>query len=157
MFPERQRGFALVSAIFLLVVLAALGGFIATISTTQHIGSALDVSGARAYQAARAGTEWGLSQVVNAPHTCTPSTDIATVGTMAVTVTCTQIAPVFPSTAGSTVETGLGAIFNITATACNMPTGTTCPGTTASPNYVERQITVLVENPCSVTGFPACS
>ena len=54
--PDRQRGFTVVTAIFLLVVLAALGGFIATISTTQHIGSALDVSGARAYQAARSGT-----------------------------------------------------------------------------------------------------
>lgn len=153
---RNQRGFTIVSAIFLLVVLAALGGFIATVSTTQHIGSALDVSGARAYQAARAGTEWGLSRVVNSPYTCTPSTDIGTVGTMAVTVTCTQIDPP-PATVGSAIETGLGVIYSITATACNMPTGTTCPGITTSPNYVERQITVLVENPCGVTGFPACS
>ena len=29
-------------------------------STTQHAGAALDVAGARAYQAARAGVEWGL-------------------------------------------------------------------------------------------------
>lgn len=150
MCPDRQSGFAIVSAIFLLVVLAALGGFIATVSTMQHIGSALDVSGARAYQAARAGTEWGLSGAVNAAA-CVGSTDIGIVGTMSVTVTCNQIAPP-PATLASTIETGLGAIFSITATACNMPTGTTCPGNTASPNYVERQIMVLVENPCDVAG-----
>ena len=49
MFPNlqhrAQRGFAIVSAIFLLVALAALGGFIATVSTTQHIGSAQDFQG----------------------------------------------------------------------------------------------------------------
>ncbi|MFY9328024.1 MAG: hypothetical protein WAO76_08410 [Georgfuchsia sp.] len=147
---SNQRGFAIVSAIFLLVVLAALGGFIATISTTQHIGSALDVSGAQAYQAARAGTEWGLARVTTATPLCDPGTNIGTVSTMAVTVTCTTVAT------GSAVEIGLGTIYSITATACNMPSGTTCPGTTTSPNYVERQITVLIENPCGI-GFPACS
>jgi MSHA biogenesis protein MshP len=60
---KRIRGFALVSAIFILVVLAALGAFIVNISTSQQIGSALDVQGVRAYQAARAGIEWGLYQV----------------------------------------------------------------------------------------------
>jgi len=138
--PDRQRGFTVVTAIFLLVVLAALGGFIATISTTQHIGSALDVSGARAYQAARSGTEWGLSQAINA-SSCAGSSDIGTVDTMTVTVTCGTAAT------GSTVEAGLGSIYSITATACNIPAGTTCPGTVTSPNYVERRITVLVETP----------
>ena len=62
-YVHRSRGFALVSAIFLLVVLAALGAFIAVVSTTQQIGSALDLQGAKAYQAARAGIEWGSYQV----------------------------------------------------------------------------------------------
>lgn len=60
---NRIRGFAIVSAIFILVVLAALGAFIVNISTSQQIGSAIDVQGVRAYQAARAGIEWGLYQV----------------------------------------------------------------------------------------------
>lgn len=58
----KLRGFAIVSAIFILVVLAALGAFIVNISTNQQIGSAIDVQGVRAYQAARAGIEWGLYQ-----------------------------------------------------------------------------------------------
>ena len=46
--PERygQCGFAIVSALFILIALAALGAFIATVSSTQHAGSALDVDGA---------------------------------------------------------------------------------------------------------------
>ncbi|HEY6280567.1 MAG TPA: hypothetical protein VIW72_02070 [Burkholderiales bacterium] len=64
-----QSGFLLVTAIFLLVILAALGAFILTISGTQQTGSALDVQGSRAYQAARAGIEWGSYQVLNAGAT----------------------------------------------------------------------------------------
>ena len=61
---KKQRGFSLVSAIFLLVVIAALGTFAVTLSTTQQQSSALDVMGARAYQAAQAGIEWGAFQVL---------------------------------------------------------------------------------------------
>jgi MSHA biogenesis protein MshP len=59
-----ERGFSLVSAIFLLVVIAALGTFAVTLSTTQQQGAALDIMGSRAYQAARTGVEWGAYQVV---------------------------------------------------------------------------------------------
>ena len=59
------RGFALASAIFLLVILAALSAFMVTLSTTQHATSAQDVMGTRAAQAARAGIEWGTFQVLN--------------------------------------------------------------------------------------------
>ncbi|MCX7175579.1 MAG: hypothetical protein NT159_16960 [Proteobacteria bacterium] len=59
----RQHGFSIVTAIFILVVLAALGAFIVTVSTNQAVGSALDVQGSRAYQAARSGIEWGVYQV----------------------------------------------------------------------------------------------
>ena len=62
---EHTRGFALASAIFLLVVLAALGAFMVTFSTTQHATSAQDVMGTRAAQAARAGVEWGTFRVLN--------------------------------------------------------------------------------------------
>ena len=39
----RRSGFALPSAIFLLVILAALAAFMVNIATTQHITSAQDV------------------------------------------------------------------------------------------------------------------
>ena len=59
-----QSGFSLVTAIFLLVILASLGAFIVTISGVQQTSSALDVQGSRAYQAARSGIEWGTYQVL---------------------------------------------------------------------------------------------
>ena len=64
-----QRGFALVSAIFLLVVLAALGGFMVNFSSVQHATSTQDLLGSRAYQAARTGIEWGVFQVRNPENT----------------------------------------------------------------------------------------
>ena len=70
---QRSAGFALVAAIFLLVVLAALGAFIVTISTSQQMGSALDVQGERAYQAARSGIEWGVYQVTRNHASCSPA------------------------------------------------------------------------------------
>lgn len=69
-FAQHLRGFALVSAILILVIPAALGGFIATVATTRHAGSALDVMSARSYQAARAGIEWGLFQALQTATAC---------------------------------------------------------------------------------------
>ncbi len=60
-----QHGFTMVSAIFLLVVLAALGAFMLTFSSVQHTTAATDLQGSRAYQAARAGIEWAAYQVLD--------------------------------------------------------------------------------------------
>jgi MSHA biogenesis protein MshP len=61
---KRQNGFSIVAAIFLIVVLATLGAFAVTVSGLNQGSSALDLQGARAYQAARAGIEWGAYQVL---------------------------------------------------------------------------------------------
>ena len=45
--PPAESGFVLPTAIFLLVVLAALGTYMVTLSRTSHISSALDIQGAR--------------------------------------------------------------------------------------------------------------
>ena len=137
--PRLVSGFALVSAIFILVALAALGGFIATVATTQHFGSTLDVMSARAYQAARAGVEWGLFQALKPVASCAATADIGTINGVAVTVTCNTVA------SGNAVEAGLGSIYQITSIACTPAAGTTCPGPAANLAYVERRLTVLVE------------
>lgn len=152
---RRTRGFAIVSAIFILVVLAALGAFIVNISTTQHIGSALDVQGVRAYQAARAGIEWGVFQVQSSngfdyanPNTRTcpaaATSSFAPAGTtlssFTITVTCNV-----------TADANNGpSIYRLVATACSEPvagwtaTTTACPNT-ANPGsmYIERRLEVL--------------
>lgn len=58
-----QKGFSLVTAIFLLVVLAFLGAMMTSFFGSQQQGLAVDVLGSRAYQAARAGIEWGAYNV----------------------------------------------------------------------------------------------
>jgi MSHA biogenesis protein MshP len=56
----RSAGVGLVTAIFLLVVLAGLAVAMVTVFTSQRTTAAMDERGARAYQAARAGIEWGV-------------------------------------------------------------------------------------------------
>lgn len=60
-----ERGAALVSAIFLLVVLAALGAYMITVSGVQQTTTNRALISVRAYFAARAGLEWGIHQVVS--------------------------------------------------------------------------------------------
>lgn len=59
-----QRGFSLVTAIFLMVVLSALGAMLLTFFSAQQKSFTLDIMGARAYQAARAGIDWGAFQII---------------------------------------------------------------------------------------------
>ena len=71
---RRERGFSLLSAIFILVALAALAAAVVTVSTSHQKGEAADVLGSRAYAAARAGIEWGMYQVNSSSSTYTSAT-----------------------------------------------------------------------------------
>jgi MSHA biogenesis protein MshP len=133
---KRARGFAIVSAILIVVVLAALGAFIVNISSGQQIGSALDVQGVRAYQAARAGIEWGLynQKIAGA---CAAATNFvppsATLSGFTVSVTCVATAD----------ANGGPTIYTLTSTACSRPNGGVCPNTIDPGSfYIERRLTV---------------
>ena len=65
-----QHGFAAIAAIFLVVLLAALGAFMVGFSNTQQLNSAQDVQGSRAYWAARSGLGWGLASLRANPAAC---------------------------------------------------------------------------------------
>lgn len=58
-----QRGISLVTAIFVLVVLGALGGYMVSISGSQHYTSLHALQGAKAYHAARSGMEWAMASL----------------------------------------------------------------------------------------------
>lgn len=75
----RARGFALPSAIFLLVILALLGAYMVSFSTTQNIASAQDVQGSRAYRAAQLGLEWAGASLCNGGGCATPLTSCPTI------------------------------------------------------------------------------
>lgn len=132
--PKSSKGFSLVSAIFLLVVIAVLGTFAVTLFTTQQQSAAMDVQGARAYQAARAGIEWGAYQALR-NNSCIATTSLATLpNTLAnftVTVDCTSAA---------TTEAGVPVtMYQLTSRAAQ--------GTVATSGYVERQMTVTIAKP----------
>lgn len=126
-----QRGFSIVTAVFLLVVLAAMGVFMVTFSNVQHVTSAQDLQGVRAYQAARAGIEWGAYKAVNS--SCVASTPLPPLGGalagFTVTVMCTAYGPY---TEGSTAV----RIYDITSTSQQ--------GTLGSIAYVERQLRITI-------------
>lgn len=167
----RQAGFSIVTAIFLIVVLAALGVFIVSVTGIQQASQALDVQGVRAYQAARAGVEWAAYQVldpnntlnplpgpcspVNWPTTCAAPTDLSSLaGSLSpftVTVACTES----PASEGNREI----RVYQIVATACNQPTGTSCPNTgTPASGYVERRITATLSKCKDPTAAaPRCS
>lgn len=130
-----QSGFSLISAIFLLVVIAALGLFTVTISTTQQQSSAMDVLGSRAYQAAKAGIEWGVYQIIKGGATCAtlvqptmpPGTQLSS---FTVTVDCS-------STAWTEGVASL-SVYQLTSTAQT--------GVVGSAGYFERQLQVTITN-----------
>lgn len=136
-----QQGFSLVTAIFLLVVIAALGTFAVTLSTTQQQSAALDVLGARAYQASRAGIDWGAYQVL-------PASAAAFASTCRTAGSNSQSINGLPnSLAGFAVTVGCQASSHVEGTSTlwvyNL-TSTATQGAVATPDYVERQMTVTI-------------
>ena len=67
---KMQKGFSLITAIFLLVVLGGLGAVMMTFFSAQQQSSAQDVLGSRAYPAARAGIEWSVVQMLRNGGNC---------------------------------------------------------------------------------------
>jgi len=66
---SHQQGFGAIAAIVILVILAVLAAAITTVGSTQQMTSAQDVMSAKAWQAARAGNEWGLYQAMRGTWT----------------------------------------------------------------------------------------
>ncbi len=139
---KNAAGFSIVVAIFLLVVIGLLAAAIVSMQTVQQQESALDVQGARAYQAARAGIEWGLYQQLRvSPSICSGTTSFkmpagTSLSSFSVSVTCVQT-PSGPVSATARRQ--------LTAVACNQPSaGNVCPnsGPITSPDYVQRKLQV---------------
>lgn len=131
---NKRRGSSLISAIFLLVVISALATFSVTLFTTQQRSAALDVQGEGAYQASRAGIEWGAYQVLQNGG-CPAATQVLaalpnTLANFNVQVDCTSTTA---SEAGATVT-----MYQLTSTARQ--------GTATKPNYLERQMQVTIAN-----------
>lgn len=140
---RRQRGFLMVMAVFLLVVIAGLAVYLGTVSTTSQASSAADLNAAKAYQAARAGAEWAAywisppAKVSAFKMACdagpSPPANLTIQG-FTVTVKCTH----------ATVTEGAASVewYLIESKACN---AVTCPaGTPPGSTYVERELSLTL-------------
>lgn len=168
-----ESGFAAVTAIVILVILAVLATAVVAVSGLRYTSLALDVLGSRAYQAARAGIEWGAYQIRNpedtnaappgpytAQYSCpAPLTQIASfalgggLSDFTVTVQCS-------ANPAYTEFGNIVTIYQLLATSCNLPVGAapgTCPNnSTTAFNYVERQVTAVMETCRLSAGGPSC-
>ncbi len=139
--PEAARGFVLPTAIFLIVIMAALGAFIAQVTAAANTAAGQDVQGARALQAARAGIEAGLYAVrINGICPGGTLTSMPGLNGLKVTWACTRY--------GFNDAGEARVVWQITSTACSTG-GTSCPSSSATElqgsDYVERQLIVVSE------------
>jgi len=132
----QQQGFSLIAAIFVVVILGAIGGFIVAVSTAQKATTATTLKATRAYQAARSGIEWGIYRAV-----------------------IDGVCVAGPTSVDVSGASGLGA-FNAVQIACGVTvhqegatpisvyviTSTASSGVFGETYYVSRQIRVTVTN-----------
>ena len=124
------HGFASIAALFLLVVLAALGAFMVSISSSQQLTSAQDIQGSRAYWAAKAGLEWAFGSLAAAPAACpTPPAPFVVEG-FALSVTCSRSA--FDENGVTRVVYAMGVRAS-------------SAGTVGAVGYIERSVSAAVE------------
>jgi MSHA biogenesis protein MshP len=147
---KTERGFASIAAIFLLVVMAALGGFMLTFSNTQQLTSAQDLKGSQAYWAARAGLEWGMGSIIRQASktaacptlpTTNPPTDHTTLtgfdGGFTVAVTCER--SVYTEFYPAPINKKDIKIFSLTSVANNDP------ATPGNVGFIERSVSASIE------------
>ena len=128
--PRAAAGIALISAIFLIGVLAALGLAMVTISSGSQDTANKSLQAAKAYYGARAGLEWGIQQAVAVGSCAGGAFSLAQGGLngVNVTVTCVQ-------------QSAHGAgnfVYYLTSTATI--------GTLGGLDYAERRVEATVSN-----------
>lgn len=125
------------------MLMAVLAAVIANVVSTAHVNVAADIGGARAYQAARAGAEWGMYQLdPNAQTAGLPACGSTT------TVMLGHNVEVNCQSWDATEGTRLIRIYRITSRATAV--GVKAPG-------IERQVEVTLEkcrDPLVVTVAP---
>jgi MSHA biogenesis protein MshP len=143
---RRQSGFVLVLAVFMLVMLASISAYLLTISNLQVQTAAQDELGARAYQSARTGIDWGAYQILRAPAQAFATACAAGASTQTIALSGQlagfSVAVTCQAGAAQTEGASTFRAYRITATGCNQAS---CPGT-AGATYVERQLRISLVN-----------
>lgn len=165
----RQQGFGAIAAIVILVVLAALAGGIVFVGTAQHTTFAQDMQSARAWQAARTGTEWGLFQALQpagsggtwtvgaAGDLCPAAGGLGHGASASMTLDLTASTGFFVTVTGDCWRYNEGesapgtpqvvTVYQVVAVACPVAGGCPAAGAAAAaPNYIERRRAVIAAN-----------
>ena len=128
---KQQTGFALLSALFILVVLAAISAFVLDISAVSRSTALYSLQGQRAYFAAKSGVDWGIYKVVNNPTLCPATTNInftqAGLNGFSVQVSCTATA----------------FVEGVTNYNMFVITGVATKGAFGSNDYVSRKVQII--------------
>ncbi len=124
--PAKQRGVSLVSAVFLIVVLASLGTFAVRLTAVQQQTAGAAVRATQAMLAAQTGIDWAAHRALIGGSCASASLALTEGGAngFSVSVTCTQTAHV---EAGTTIN-----VYRIEALAQS--------GVYGGPDYVSRRL-----------------
>ena len=125
-----QSGFALVAAIFLLLVLASASAMMVNMSGVQRRTSLFALLGDRAYYAAASGVEWGIHQALGSGCPATTTLNLSEGGLVGfdVEVSCTSSSHDEGSTTTTTYLLEAVAEY----------------GTYGDPDYVKRRLQTVV-------------
>ena len=128
-----KRGFGLISALFLLLVLSAAAAFMLNLSGVQRSTANLAIQGAHAFQAARSGVEWGIWQLAT-NGTCFAATNLSLseggFSGFTVAVTCTST--------DHTEATTNSSVYQIVSIAEQ--------GAYGDPDYARRRLRVTISD-----------
>jgi MSHA biogenesis protein MshP len=129
-----QLGFALIPALFLIVVLGALAAVAIRVGTGQQQAVTMSLLQARALSAAQTGIEWGAYQALLPVGSCVATTTLtlteAALNGFSVIVTCAA------ATFSTGAATNTSYVLNSTATA----------GLYGQPGYVRRVVSATYTN-----------
>ena len=127
---NRQQGFTLVVALFILLGLAVFASYLLSMTTVQSRNSVLSLKGARGYHAAQSGIEWGIARAVSG--NCAAATSFAVPATgFTVTVSC--------QAQGFTEGSNTYNVYRLAALAES--------GSYGSDDYVSRRLETKVTGP----------
>lgn len=127
---RQQAGFTILSALFLLIVLASLGAYMVNLSTAQHLSTALTVNASRAYYAAYSGLEWAADRIVALAACPAVPTSFAVEGFTVQLTACSKEAV---SEGGSSY-----GVYKISIEATR--------GSFGEPDYVRRRLSALLRD-----------
>lgn len=127
--PRQQRGLSLITAIFIVVMLALIALFAVRSLGSQQAQNNQALIGLRAEYAARAGLQWGAAQALLPVSSCVMGSNLAIEG-IAVTVDCVPT---------DVVEAGVPyRVFAINAQAVS--------GVLGQPEYAQRSLSGRFSN-----------